>query len=90
MEKFENDDAGYLRWLAIHPQGYVINSSRPPIPTYLMLHRSSCWTISDRPANGGSWTIDMFKLCSENKDALERWAVGVVAGQVTPCKICRP
>jgi hypothetical protein len=26
--EFHDDDAGYLAWLAVHPDGYVINIAR--------------------------------------------------------------
>jgi hypothetical protein len=28
VKTFDRDDAGYLRWLATHPNGYVINILR--------------------------------------------------------------
>jgi len=38
---FVNDD-GYLRWLAQNPDGFVVNSNRVPVSSYLILHRASC------------------------------------------------
>ena len=33
---FVDDDRGYLRWLAANPTGFVLNTTRSPIPTYLI------------------------------------------------------
>ena len=30
VREFRDDDAGYLDWLATHPDGYVINIARRP------------------------------------------------------------
>ena len=46
MPRFQNDDAGYLRWLAANPAGYVLNLARDGSAT---LHRASCHSIG--PAN---------------------------------------
>ena len=53
--EFMNDDDGYISWLSAHPDGFVLNCGRPPTPSYLMLHRSTCGTISR--ASGTNWTV---------------------------------
>jgi len=40
LTHFVNDD-GYLRWLAQNPNGFVVNSNRVPVSSYLILHRAS-------------------------------------------------
>jgi hypothetical protein len=30
VERFQDDDAGYERWLAIHPDLFVLNTARNP------------------------------------------------------------
>ncbi len=42
MERFVDDDPGYLDWLARHPDGFVVNTGRTPTAAYLMLHRAGC------------------------------------------------
>jgi hypothetical protein len=49
MEHFVHDDPGYLRWLARHPTGYVINTYARPSASYLKLHRATCASISPAP-----------------------------------------
>ena len=44
--QFVNDDDGYLRWLAQNPDGFVVNSNRVPVGSYLILHRASCKWIN--------------------------------------------
>jgi len=39
LTHFVNDD-GYLRWLAQNPNGFVVNSNRVPVSSYLILHRA--------------------------------------------------
>jgi hypothetical protein len=47
---FEEDDAGFFRWLDDHENGYFINSERIPKSTYLVLHRSGCSHIDRSPS----------------------------------------
>jgi len=42
MQHFVDDDAGYARWLAGHPEGFALNSYRSPSTAYLMLHSAGC------------------------------------------------
>ena len=87
----KDDDRAYLGWLARHPTGFVVNAFRTPRPEYLILHRSSCGTITGVPARGNRWTTgDFLKVCSEDRADLERWAQNQVAGALHPCGLCRP
>ncbi len=42
LTHFFNDDDSYLCWLAHNPDGFVVNSNRVPVGSYLILHRASC------------------------------------------------
>jgi hypothetical protein len=86
--EFMNDDKGYIAWLAEHPDGFVLNCGRPPMPSYLMLHRSTCGTISGTPARGRSWTVIYQKVCTDTKRELVDWASEI--GVLRPCKLCKP
>ena len=89
--EFVDDDAGYRRWLGGHPSGFVVNSFRTPTPAYMMLHRSTCVTISGVPARGSRWTTgDYIKVCAERRADLERWARERAGGTLTPCGLCQP
>jgi len=52
MDRFRDDDSGYLKWLTAHPDGFVLNAARNPTPAYLVLHRASCDTINGTPTLG--------------------------------------
>jgi hypothetical protein len=73
---FIDDDTGYLRWLANHTNGYVINTRRSASPAYMVLHRATCPTISDyAPRNQpGAFTERQYaKVCSEKLEDLRAW-----------------
>jgi hypothetical protein len=90
MFKDEND-AGYVAWLSSHPDGFVVNAHSNPIPSYLRLHRASCYTISKGTFRGRSWTeVGFLKACAQNPSELERWARESVGGELDPCKKCNP
>lgn len=86
MQTFIDDDAGYRRWLAGNPTGYVINCAKKGDPGYVMLHRSQCWSISheDKNYTHGSYQ----KVCSTDTGLLEQWAKDVKRQGPTPCRFC--
>jgi len=49
FQVFDSEDAPYLAWLAIHPDGLVVNTRRRVDPTYAVLHRASCYLIKEPP-----------------------------------------
>jgi hypothetical protein len=65
------DDAAYLAWLAVNPNGYVINAERGG-RQYVMLHRAMCGTIDSQPPFVGPSYI---KLCSASLSELDEWAL---------------
>ena len=87
MQRFADDDAGYLSWISRNPDGYVVNANRNPSPNYLMLHRATCRTITENPTRGGRWTADYIKLCGQRAE-LERWAHDEIGGSLQPCGHC--
>lgn len=87
MPTFLDDDAGYLTWLARNPNGYVLNAYRNPTPGYLVLHRTSCHTISGEPARGSRWTHDYRKICGQQLD-LEQWAGDEFGATAERCGVC--
>jgi hypothetical protein len=86
--EFMDNNKGYIAWLSEHPDGFVLNCGRPPTPSYLMLHRSTCGTISGTPARGRSWTSFYQKVCADTKRELVDWASPI--GVLQPCKLCKP
>ena len=90
IERFINDEFGYLDWIGNNPQGFVVNCERNPTPAYLVLHIAICLTITGTPANGEYWTRDYIKVCSLSKEELDEWARKEVGGELHPCGICKP
>jgi hypothetical protein len=93
---FDNDSA-YLRWLANHPNGYVVNTTRAASSGYMVLHRARCLAISEYTARNkpGAFTErDYAKACAERLEDLRTWvrAHGRPNGTFTSegCSRCRP
>jgi hypothetical protein len=84
--EFMDDDDGYIAWLSEHPDGFVLNCEWPPRPSYLTLHRATCWTISR--ASGSNWTVNYQKVCADTFEEIDAWA-----GRIGPpwrCGFCAP
>jgi hypothetical protein len=88
LKQFKDDDAGYQEWLASHPDGYVLNTTRHPTADYLMLHRARCDSIVTLQAGASRFTGDYIKVCSTDRQVLRRWAVDTTNGNVTFCQLC--
>ena len=94
---FVHDDAGYLRWISEHPNGYVVNSRRWFDPDYLVLHRASCFSINrytNMHENPGGFTERAYrKLCSTSLSGLEAH-LRRMTGEPDPfskvCSLCAP
>jgi hypothetical protein len=72
-----HNDAGYLEWLAKHPEGFVINTYATPSPGYVRLHHASCPSISRLQPGATTFTDGQYsKICGR------RWAGG--AGGTCP------
>lgn len=84
MRHFVHDDFGYLRWLAHHPGGFVMNTYSRPSASYLKLHHASCASISRLQRNARTLTDgDYSNLCGERTD-LEQQA-RQLGGTAQPC-----
>jgi hypothetical protein len=65
-----------MQWLHDHPAGWVLNSRRRHDPTYMVLHRTSCYSINRaiRHVDKSSFTKRKdIKVCSEDPNALILW-----------------
>jgi hypothetical protein len=88
--EFRDDDRGYLAWLAVHPDGYVINIGRSHSESAARVHRAGCRTISGQNPRGGAWTGPYVKICAEHVPELEQWAIEQVGKPIPPCGVCHP
>jgi hypothetical protein len=88
VQKFEDDEDGYLGWVKTNPGGFVINTYRT-VSSYRKLHRATCRTITTL-TRGKYLTKNEIKICSPVREELEKWAQRQGGGNVSPCKICNP
>jgi|SRR5580704_7878111 hypothetical protein len=85
-------DAPYLQWLHDHPDGLVLTTRRRFDPTYMVLHRATCRSISkatgqmgENPFTGRGY----IKVCSGSPDALLVWIVQQGGmGFTKRCSLC--
>ncbi|WJK36537.1 hypothetical protein [Solwaraspora sp. WMMA2065] len=66
----------------------MLNTHRYPAASYLVLHRSTCRTITGAPAGGSRWTSDYSKICGQRRD-LEQLVLERLGAVVHPCKFVR-
>jgi hypothetical protein len=72
MLTFDNNETGYLQWVADNPNGFVINAPKRSgdFPDYL--HRASCGSI--RSKRRTNYTTTTFKkICSVDRQELVDW-----------------
>jgi hypothetical protein len=84
---FLDDDAGFLAWLAQHPEGMVLNVERRSA-RHARLHRAGCPTLAG--GAGKTWTLSYRKVCGTDRGALEAWTRDEAGGDPDPCKRCKP
>jgi hypothetical protein len=87
MQHYVRNDAGYLSWIARHPDGFVINTYAKPSRAYLKLHQATCTSISRLQLGARSFTEGEYsKLCGR-RDELEKHA-RQLGGAAQPCPLC--
>lgn len=96
VTEFVKDDPGYLRWLDTHPRGYVVNTERTRNRNYMVLHRSTCWTIGRDNPNVGADAFtggQYIKICAPDVVSLRAWVRkhGRPDGSFSKeCGLCHP
>lgn len=91
MDRFEDRDGLYLRWLRQNPRGYVLNVLRTDSHHGAMLHRATCHTIRNEAFRGSGWTTSSHvKLCSTGRESLRQWALRNTGILPPDCLKCRP
>lgn len=86
MITFINDEKEYLFWLERHPKGFVVNSYKKPLSSFLMLHCADCGTINSK--KGNHTTHDYIKICSRDRKELENWSQNIIGGTLS--EHCKP
>jgi len=86
--QFVDSDNPYKEWTNNNPNGFVVNSYKEPSSTYLILHKASCYTITELKRNAKSFTDKYSKTCSDNLDELDNWAKNDIGGELCRCRKC--
>lgn len=94
---FDHDDEQYLQWLTDCPDGFVLNRRRGESADYLVLHRSTCHSISlyhDAPDSEAFTGRGYLKVCSTDLEGLRHYVqreFGRPDGSFTKeCSFCQP
>lgn len=90
VEHFVNDDQSYLRWVANHADGFVLNITRTFHTNSARVHAACCRTIAGTSPRGGPWTGPYTKVCANSLSVLEHWYLEKTGEVITPCKVCLP
>lgn len=70
---FESDQL-FHQWVGSNPHGFVINVRRRLSPDYVVLHRSTCPTVSSRTYAPGALTERSYrKIAATSQDQLLDW-----------------
>ncbi len=88
INRFKDDDAGYLAWVRGHPAGFVVNVDDPlQTPRYPMVHSASHKAVSS-PARDNYTTGRYIKVCSIHLGELEQWAQSTYGRPLVHCSQC--
>ncbi len=91
MEKFRDDNQGYLKWLDAPPSGYVLNIGRQPHqgtpPYYEVLHRAKCGSIRRQ---GDDYTGTYDKVCADDPSVLISYGRKQEGNAPMFCQKCKP
>lgn len=90
IERFVDDDPGYMAWSRAHPDGFVVDCRPRPSTDYLIFHRADCWHITEQTRGHDHWTRDYTKVCSEDRGELLMWCYQDVGGAPAQCPQCDP
>ncbi len=88
MERFVDNDAGYVAWLARHRGGFVLNTFPHVSSSYLVLHRAACRMVNRPLAAGRHWTHQYGKACSDDRSELAIWALRETGKGISACGSC--
>jgi hypothetical protein len=89
LARLSHDDSRYERWLADHPDGYVLNAHQHPTSRYVNAHRASCPHITQLPTGYTTWTAGSYlKVVADTIEEIDDWTrrhVGVPSARRCTC-----
>jgi len=92
VRTFAGDDGDWRRWMAAHPEGFVLNRPRTTRATAMTLHRVGCPALGQLSGggNGAAPATTTPKVCAGNAGSLVAWSRARGEGEPVPCRRCRP
>lgn len=92
VEDFQDNDAGFVAWVAVNPAGYVLNIQRSHNPVDARVHAAGCGHIARaiRAAEDGTKraTSTYIKVCSVSLTELDEWSQGEIGRSIRRCPHC--
>lgn len=89
---FHDDDAGYVRWVAENPAGYILNIQRGLSAGDARVHTAACRHVTraiEASASGNRrLTITYIKVCSSYATELDEWSIQRVGVEIRRCPSC--
>lgn len=88
---FDHDDSAYLDWIAINPDGFVLNTRRTNNLNYNVLHKGTCHhikTTTNMP-EGAYTTRNYIKVCANDVQEIKNWLMENRRGFTERFRICK-
>ncbi len=88
---FDYSDTDYWKWLAAHPDGFVLNTGRGITPKYRVIHKASCraiQTYTGLARSGGFTERQYVKLCGDSIEDLHIWLRHSGHADEPPPRLC--
>ena len=86
---FLDAEADYREWLSAHPNGFVLNLRRRHDPSYLVLHRARCHSVSSTKRENYT-TTNYRKVCASTAAEIEEWCQESMGAPFRRCGQCKP
>ncbi|MBV9100099.1 MAG: hypothetical protein JOZ46_01325 [Candidatus Dormibacteraeota bacterium] len=84
IERFKQDDAGYIRWSNEHPDGFVLHRKSGDFS----LHRSQWSHIYEMGSDYALTSAE--KLCAQSRNELVHYSREHTGRAPTACESCEP
>ncbi len=89
---FDGNDKEYLRWLQVNSEGFVVNIRRRNDPSYAVLHRADCSSVSrykNMESNPGGFTERANrKICALSTSDIEAFFENFADGSYSISSAC--
>ena len=91
VRSFADDGGDYRRWMATHPEGFVLNRPRAARAGAMTMHRVGCPALGQLVSGGASAArTGSPKVCAPDAGSLAAWSRARGEGDPVPCRRCQP